>query len=247
MFDQNGTSPDLHVLFEDEWLIAVEKPADMFVHRSAADRSETVFLLQIVRDYLGEFVYPVHRLDRATSGIVIFAKSSAVAALLSQMFANREVSKTYRALVRGHCEPHGVIATPLISARGRNKPKGHPFREPQEANTEFECLQRYDIPMVSDRYPTTRCSLVNAKPTTGRYHQIRRHFNYISHPVIGDSSHGDTRQNRFYKKQFACDRLMLAAVAIELEHPIRQQRVRISCPPESAFAAVLQNLAVWRC
>jgi tRNA pseudouridine65 synthase len=241
------TEAYLQILYEDDALIAINKPTGMFVHRSAADRSETSFVLQLVRDKVGAFVYPVHRLDRATSGIVLLAKTTEVAAILSQMFANRLIAKTYRALVRGHCDESGVVDIPLISARGRDKPEGHPFRAAQEAVTEFNMLTRYEIPMVSDRYPTTRCALLEVRPVTGRYHQIRRHFNYISHPVIGDTSHGDTRQNRFFSSQFGCDRLMLAAISVKFPHPLNQADVHIECRTGDVFEAVLHNLERWRC
>ena len=196
---------------------------------------------------VGGFVFPVHRLDRATSGIVLMAKTSEVAAVLSQMFANRLVAKTYQALVRGHCDERFTIQTPLISARGRDKPEGHPFRTPQEAVTTFERQRCYEMPIMSDRYPTTRCCLISAMPTTGRYHQIRRHLNYVSHPVIGDSSHGDTRQNRFFAQHVDCSRLMLAAVDVQMEHPMNQQPLRIHCPVESSFTDVLLRLEQWQC
>jgi len=163
------------------------------------------------------------------------------------MFAERVISKNYWALVRGHCEQSGVVNIPLISARGREKPEGHPFREAQEAITEYRVLQRHDVPFVSDRYPTTRCALVEVRPLTGRYHQIRRHFNYVSHPVIGDTSHGDTRQNRFFLSQFGCDRLMLAAVDVKFPHPVTEQPLHIHCPVGSSFDGVLQKLEVWNC
>lgn len=242
-----SSATELQVLYVDDALIAVNKPTGMFVHRSAADRTETSFVLQLVRDKVGAFVYPVHRLDRATSGVVLLAKSSEVAAVLSQMFAERLVTKTYRALVRGHCEQTGVVDIPLISARGREKPEGHPFREAQDAVTEYRTLRQYDVPLVSDRYPTTRCSLLEVRPLTGRYHQIRRHFNYVSHPVIGDTSHGDTRQNRFFLAQFGCDRLMLAAVTVKFAHPVTGHPLHIHCPAGPAFDSVLQQLEPWSC
>lgn len=249
MTTKSTTSPnlDLQVLYEDAALIAVNKPTGMFVHRSAADRTETAFVLQLVRDKVGAFVYPVHRLDRATSGIILLAKTSEVAAVLSQMFANRLIAKTYCALVRGHCEESGSVNTPLISARGRDKPAGHPFREAQEATTEYSTLQKYDVPLVSDRYPTTRCALVEVRPLTGRHHQIRRHFNYISHPVIGDTSHGDTRQNRFFLSNFGCERLMLAATRVVFSHPLTNHTLQIDCPPGPSFDGVLQKLQPWLC
>ncbi|MEZ6127283.1 MAG: pseudouridine synthase [Planctomycetaceae bacterium] len=243
----NNTHRNLRVLYEDDELIAISKPAGMFVHRSEADRSADEFVLQRIRDQVGAFVFPVHRLDRATSGVLLLAKSRLAAAALGQLFADRAVSKTYHALVRGHCLNSGEIKTPLISARGRDKPVGHPFRDPQSAVTRFRTLFRYDIPLVSDRYPTTRCCMVEVQPVTGRYHQIRRHFNSIAHPIIGDSAHGDTRQNRFFAKTADCHRLMLAAVRIQLPHPASQRPLDIECPPEESFTTVLRRLESWRC
>ncbi|APZ93498.1 pseudouridine synthase [Fuerstiella marisgermanici] len=232
----------LPVLFEDECLIAVDKPAGMFVHRSEADRNDTDVVVQRVREHTGHFVYPAHRLDRATSGIVLLAKSPDTAALVGALFAERRVRKVYRALIRGHCETSGRIDTALIAARGRDKPPGHPYREPQDAITEFQRLQTFEIPFCSDRYPTTRCSLVDVQPLTGRYHQIRRHFNYESHPVIGDTSHGDNRQNQFYRSRFGLNRLMLAAVRLEFEHPMTQRSVVVECEPAAEFQVLMEQL-----
>lgn len=236
----------LPVLYEDDHLIAVHKPSGLFVHRSEADRSVTDFVLQRVRNQVKAFVFPVHRLDRATSGLLLLAKDRQTAAELGQLFEDREVSKIYQALVRGHCEDAGEICDPLVSPRGRGKPEGHPFREPQHALTKFETVQRYELPFPSGRYPTSRCCLLNLQPVTGRWHQIRRHLNYFSHPIIGDTAHGDTRQNHFFADTFQVQRIMLAAIQLTLPHPHTGEKLRIDCPPETSFQQALQQIQTWQ-
>lgn len=230
------------VLFEDDQLIAVAKPSGMFVHRSDADRSATEFVLQKVRDQLNHFVYPVHRLDRPTSGVLLFAKNPEAAALLAAMFAERRIHKTYQALVRGYTEDHGCVNRPLVSSKGLGKPSGHPSTQPQDAETEYSSRERFEIPFAFGQHPTTRCSLIEARPKTGRYHQIRRHMAGISHPIIGDAEHGDTRLNRQFQQHLQVTRLMLAAVRVEFTHPVTQQPVDVHCPPCESFSVVISGL-----
>lgn len=242
----NEIDPDkqrvtIPILYEDDLLIAVAKPSGMFVHRSLADRSATEFVVQHVRDQIGHFVYPVHRLDRPTSGVLLLAKNPEAAALYGYMFAERQIRKTYLALVRGHTEDSGTIDRPLISDKGRGKPATHPNAVPQEAETAYRTLERFEAPFPSGKHPTSRCSLVEAQPKTGRYHQIRRHLAGISHPIIGDAEHGDTKLNRQYQQYASVTRLMLAAVRVEFVHPVTGKMVVIECPLEESFAAVVNS------
>ena len=243
----NEIDPDkqrmpIPVLYEDDLLIAVAKPSGMFVHRSLADRSATEFVVQNVRDQIGSFVYPVHRLDRPTSGVLLLAKNPDAAALYGNMFAERRIRKTYLALVRGHSEDSGTIDRPLISDKGRGKSEGHPSAVPQEAATEYRTLQRFEAPFPSGKHLTSRCSLVEVQPKTGRYHQIRRHMFGISHPVIGDAEHGDTKLNRQYQQYVGVTRLMLAAVRVEFIHPVTDEPLKIECPLEGSFSGVVNQL-----
>lgn len=233
---------DIPILYEDEQLVAVAKPSGMFVHRSLADRTATEFVVQNVRDQLGSFVYPVHRLDRPTSGVLLLAKNPEAAALYGSMFAERQIQKTYQALVRGHTEDSGTIKHPMVSDKGRRKAEGHPLAVPQEAETEYRTLERFEAPFASGQHPTSRCSLIEAHPKTGRYHQIRRHMFRISHPIIGDSEHGDTKLNRQYQQHAGVTRLMLAAVRVEFDHPVAGKQMSIDCPPDGSFAGVLQRI-----
>jgi tRNA pseudouridine65 synthase len=236
------TARPIPVLYEDDQLVAVAKPSGMFVHRSAADRSATEFVVQTVRDQLNCFVYPVHRLDRPTSGVLLLAKSSEAAALYSAMFAERRVQKSYLALVRGHTPDNGKIDRPLVSDKGRGRPATDPHAVPQEAETHYRTLEKFEAGFSTGRHKTTRCSLVEASPRTGRYHQIRRHLNGISHPVIGDADHGDTKCNRAFQEYAGVTRLMLAAIRIQFEHPIRKEQIVIDCSPEHSFMSVIELL-----
>ncbi len=229
------------ILYEDDLLVAVAKPSGMFVHRSLADRSATEFVVQNVRDQLGRFVYPVHRLDRPTSGVLLLAKNPEAAALYGKMFAERQIQKTYLALVRGHSQDEGRIDRSLTSDKGRGKPEGHPNAVPQDAETEYRTLERFESPFASGKHATSRCSLVEARPKTGRYHQIRRHLAGISHPIIGDAEHGDTKLNRQYQQHAGVTRLMLAAVRVEFIHPVTAEWLTIECPLEESFAAVVNG------
>lgn len=240
----NEFDPDkqrIPILFEDDLLVAVAKPSGMFVHRSLADRSATEFVVQHVRDQIGHFVYPVHRRDRPTSGVLLLAKNPEAAALYGTMFAERQIRKTYLALVRGHTLDSGTINRPLISEKGRGKPATHPSAVPREAETVYRTLERFEAPFPSGKHPTSRCSLVEAQPKTGRYHQIRRHLAGISHPVIGDAEHGDSRLNRQYQRHVGVTRLMLAAVRVEFIHPVTEERLTLECPLEESFAAVVNG------
>lgn len=240
--DPDNQRMPIPILYEDDLLVAVAKPSGMFVHRSLADRSATEFVVQHVRDQIGHFVYPVHRLDRPTSGVLLLARNPEAAALLGNMFAERQIRKTYLALVRGHTEDSGAIDRPLISDKGRGKPEGHPSAVPQAAETLFRTLERFDAPFPSGQHSTSRCSLVEAQPRTGRYHQIRRHLAGISHPIIGDAEHGDTKLNRQYQQHAGVTRLMLAAVRMEFVHPVTEESLTIECPLEGSFSGVVNQL-----
>jgi tRNA pseudouridine65 synthase len=209
----------------------------MFVHRTEMDRRVRVVVMQTVRDQLKRPVYLVHRLDRPTSGIVLLALSSEAAAAVSKLFRDRQVTKSYLAFVRGHTAETGRVDRPLTSPEVVRT-------APLEAVTEYRTEQQFEIPLQSDRFPTTRCSLVRAIPKTGRFHQIRRHLNGINHPVIGDTSHGDSRQNRFFRENFGTTRLMLHAAELGFRHPMTGEMVEVSCPIPPDMAEPLRQIAI---
>jgi tRNA pseudouridine65 synthase len=216
----------LPILFADADLVAIHKPPGMLVHRSRISR-DTVFVLQTLRDQLGQRVYPVHRLDRATSGVLLFGLSPQAAQQVVRQFEERTVDKAYRALARGWVDEQGVIDHPVADEEGNNVP--------QEAITAYRCLQRGELPFAVDRYPTSRYSLVSVLPRTGRRQQIRRHFKHISHHLVGDTTHGNGRHNRLFREQFGIHRLMLTAQRLCFDHPRSGQRVCVEAREEAEW------------
>lgn len=225
----------LKILFEDEHLIAINKPSGLLVHRTAIAAHETVFALQLLRDQIGQHVHPVHRLDRPTSGILLFAKSEAILPSLKLLFSERSIDKKYLTIVRGIPEIQvGSIDHPLKSERSGRL---------QEARTSFRVLATSEMPFNSTgRYPTSRYSLLEVEPETGRTHQIRRHMAHIRHYILGDKKHGDNKQNIFLEKQFGVKNLMLHAQYLSFIHPKTSEKVELSCTPPPHFLKLLQEL-----
>lgn len=237
---------DLTILYRDEHFVAVHKPSGLLVHRSDIDRHATQFALQMARNQLGQRVYPVHRLDKPTSGILLFALHSEAARKIMPLFQTHAVNKTYTAVVRGYTEASGVIDHPLredldkIADRKVNKAK-----PAQAAITQYQCLQTVELPYPVGRYASSRYALLSITPRTGRKHQIRRHLKHIFHPIIGDTTHGDGRHNAFFRQQYGCDRLLLAATELSFVHPYLGTSIAIEAPLEGIFATIVQQLG-WR-
>jgi tRNA pseudouridine65 synthase len=219
------------VLYQDEYCIAVNKPHGLLVHRTSMS-SDKDFLLQRVRDQSGKKVYPVHRLDRPTSGVVLFAFSKEIVAEFFKLFRARAAKKTYLALVRGWTDDSGVIDSPLRTAGGGE----------QDALTLYKTLARTEVDIPVGPYEKSRYSLVEIDLKTGRTHQIRRHFAHLRHPLIGDTSYGDGRHNQMFRDKFNSHRLMLAAVKLELLHPYKHDELKITAPLEPGFRTVLNKL-----
>ncbi|MFZ5526246.1 MAG: pseudouridine synthase [Pseudomonadota bacterium] len=216
---------ELTLLWRDERLVAVHKPAGWLVHRTGLDAHETRFVVQTLRDQLGQRVYPVHRLDKGTSGVLLMALDSEAARLMAQAFEAREVDKRYVAFVRGWLPDAVQVDHPL-------KPDDAPADAlPQEAVTALRCLERVELAeAVEPRHPTTRVSLVEARPATGRRHQIRRHLKHLSHPIIGDATHGKGPHNRWWAQRLGLQRLWLHAVELAFTHPFSGAGLRIESP-----------------
>jgi tRNA pseudouridine65 synthase len=233
-------SDDVAILFRDDHFVAVNKPAGLLLHRSPIDRHETRFALQIVRDMIGRRVYPVHRLDKATSGVLLFALTSQDARSVSEMFRSRDVAKTYVAVVRGYVAAEGTVDHALRERPDRLADRGMALdREAQPAVTRYRCLATVEWPARVSRYATSRYSLVELCPVTGRRHQLRRHMNHIAHPVIGDGRYGDLRHNRFFRSAFGCHRMLLAATAMSFRHPCTHEAIHIRAPLDSEFERLL--------
>lgn len=234
-------SRDLELLYADEWLVAIYKPAGLLVHRSEIDRHESVFALQKLRDQLQQSVYTVHRLDKPTSGVLLFALSPEVARDLSTSFSEQTVHKEYEALVRGFVVGEGSIDYAYAQRFDALDPSTHEARV-QAAVTRYECLEQYELNVQAGRYPTSRYSRVRLKPQTGRKHQIRRHMKHIFHPLVGDTTYGDGQQNKFFRKRYACQRLMLCATGLEFRHPRDGKVVRVSAMPDVTYTSVIERL-----
>lgn len=214
----------LEIIYQDEYLVAVNKPAGMLVHRSWLDKHETQFVMQTLRDQIGQHVFPLHRLDRPTSGVLVFALSSEIASNVMPMFANHEMVKTYHAIVRGWIEEGDVLDYPLKEELDKIADKfAKQDKEAQSAVTEYQPLAKVEVPVSTGKFPTTRYCLVEMKPKTGRKHQLRRHMAHLRHPIVGDTTHGDGKHNRLYREEYDCHRLMLHASELRFVHPYTMQ------------------------
>jgi len=233
----------LEILFQDEYLVAINKPSGLLVHRSPIDQYETRFALQMTRDQIGRHVFPVHRLDKPTSGVLLFALSSEVASALTKQFTATTIHKTYLAVVRGYTNNSGVIDSDLQEELDKMTDKLADKDKPaQSAITHYERLATTELPYPVGRYDTARYSLVSLQPKTGRKHQLRRHMKRIYHPIVGDTTHGDGKQNKFLREQFGLDRLMLHAISMGFLHPVTGKELLINASAPKDFLLILEEL-----
>ena len=286
--DIEPEKPVLNILYQDEYMVAVDKPAGLFVHRSYMDKGEIYFALQLVRDQVGQYVYPVHRLDRPTSGVLLFALTKEVATKLSEAFANKSsqaqftsdteitgkvqdntrtskgvqqehaegltidknidgsdlaMVKTYYALARGHLAiPADLIDHPLKEKLDKLGDKNVSRDKPaQSAQSYYQVKQQASLPIKVGKFDSVRYSLIRVRPITGRRHQIRRHLAHLRHPIIGDINYGDNKQNPFFIEYFGFKRLMLIAKSLEFNHPVSNERIKISAPFDEQWQQVFDT------
>jgi len=226
----------IEIVYEDAELLAVNKPAGLLVHRSAIAADETDFLLERLAQQVGGTLYLAHRLDRATSGIVLLAKSRDIAGELGRQFMARAVAKRYLAVVRGWPEVEGVIDYALPDVRERSPRKA--------ALTRWRTLATTTVPIALGRYPEQRYALIEALPETGRYRQIRKHFHHVSHHIVGDTSHGRGDHNRLWRMHFQMHRLLLHAWRLELAHPLSGAPLALQASLDATWQRVL-DLMNW--
>ncbi len=221
----------LEIVYQDDFLVAINKPHGLLVHRSpiAADASE--FAIQLLRDQLGRKVYPTHRLDRKTSGVLLFALDESTNRTMQQLFMNQGVSKTYKALVRGFIPENGTIDYALTTDDGKT----------QDAVTHYERLETFELPIAFGKHATSRYSLVKLDPETGRMHQLRKHLAHIFYPIIGDRPHGCNKQNKFFLEQWQMNKMLLHAEEITFQHPVMNEAILIRANYSKDFAFILQN------
>lgn len=228
----------LEILYQDDALIAVNKPANLAVHRSKMVGNAEEFLIDQLREQVGDSVYLAHRLDRATSGVLLIARSREVAAALGEQFMGRSVRKQYLVVVRGWPDPlEDVIDYPLPGSR-ETGPR-------REARTQYQRLATIEVPIELGRYPQQRYALVLAEPESGRFRQIRKHLAHIHHPVIGDCQHGRGDHNRLYKQHFGCHRMLLHAWRLRFAHPLRGASMQIEAPLDREYTTLLERFG-WR-
>ncbi len=222
----------LEILYQDTYLIAINKPHGLLVHQSPIARDAEEFALQLLRDQLNQTVYPSHRLDRKTSGVLLFALDKESDRMMQQMFQNRQVEKKYLAIVRGFAPSEMTIDYAL---KNENEIL-------QDAVTHFKTLEQYQIDVPFGKHATSRYSLVEAMPETGRMHQLRKHFAHILHPIIGDRPHGCNKQNKFWLEKFQMNTMLLHASELSFIHPYTKEEIMIKADLSDEFKRVLEIL-----
>lgn len=223
----------LPVVYQSGDLVAINKPHGLLVHRSPVASDASEFAVQRLRDQLGQRVYPVHRLDRKTGGVLLFALTEAMNSVMQQQFADGQVTKTYVAIVRGYTDDEQEIDYPL--RRDDNEVV-------QAAFTRLKTLRRAEVPLPLGKHATSRYSLVELTPTTGRMHQLRKHTAHILHPIIGDRPHGCNKQNKLFTDHFGMNTMLLHAHRLEFRHPVTAEMVSITAPWQDEFGRMLTAL-----
>lgn len=234
----SGYKNNLEIIAQDELLIAINKPAGLLVHRSAIDFHEQHNAQEILQQQINHDVFPVHRLDKPTSGVLLFALNKVIAADLAVKFQNREVYKEYIAVVRGHVDDAGVIDNPVRDKDAPQKPR-------KDAVSGYQALARITLPLSVDQYSEARYSIVKLLPESGRRHQLRQHMKHISHPIIGDTSYGKSVHNRFFKQHFDCKRLLLHARCLRFIHPASDEALTMTAEPDKKFSSITE-LPEWQ-
>jgi tRNA pseudouridine65 synthase len=224
----------LEIIFQDEHLVAINKPHGLLVHQSPIARDAEEFALQLLRDQIGQNVWPAHRLDRKTGGLLLFALNKEVNALLQGLFRENKIKKRYLAIVRGFTPDEMEIDYPLRKENGTM----------QDAFTKFKTLNKAEIPVAFGNHLSSRYSLIEAAPETGRMHQLRKHFAHIHHPIIGDRPHGCNKQNKLFKETWEMDTMLLHASELEFEHPVTYQQLHFKASFQSEFLRMKEMLSL---
>jgi tRNA pseudouridine65 synthase len=224
----------LEILYQDDHLIAINKPHGLLVHRSSIAADAEEFALQLLRDQVGKKVNPVHRIDRKTGGVLLFAFDKPAEIAMQHAFMENRVKKKYLAIVRGFTPDAEEIDYPLRKENGTL----------QEAFTRYVTLKRAELDVPLGQHATSRYSLVEAAPETGRMHQLRKHFSHIFHPIIGDRTHGCNKQNKLFKQKWDLDSMMLHASWLCFKHPVTDEEINISAPLQPEFTRMV-NVMGW--
>jgi len=224
----------LQIIYEDDYIIAINKPAGLLVHRTKLARDAKEFALQLLRDQVGYQVTPIHRLDRKTSGVLLFAKQQDFVHPFQMALQDESTLKRYVAIVRGFFPKEITVDYPLVNEAGKK----------QEATTGFKLLDKSEIPLAFGKFESSRYSLIEAFPKTGRMHQIRKHLNHLRHPIIGDRPHGCNKQNRLFLKEFNLSKMLLHAESIEIKHPFKETVLEIEAVIPEHFNSIILELGL---
>lgn len=224
----------LEIIYQNEYLVAINKPNGLAVHRSKLVGNAEVFALQLLRDQLQQKVHTIHRLDRKTSGVLLFGLSNEVSGRVQKQFEERTVSKKYYAIVRGYTKDEETIDYDLVNDNGKY----------QEAITTYRTLSRCELPIAFGKHSTSRYSLIQITPLTGRTHQIRRHLNHLRHPIIGDRPHGCNKQNKLFKEKWGLTNMMLHAENLRIKHPISNKEIEITARFPTEFSRMISTLGL---
>lgn len=222
----------LEIVYQDEHFVAINKPAGLLVHRTSIAKDATEFALQILRDQIGQPVFPAHRLDRKTSGVLLFSLNKEVDKQMKNLFSERKTKKVYHAVVRGFSPEKSEIDYALKNDKGKE----------QNAVTQWQTLENFEIYVPFGKHPTSRYSYVELQPQTGRFHQLRKHAAHIRHPIIGDRPHGCNKQNRLWKEKWNMTRMLLHASFLSFEHPVKKEEIKIEANKDEVFEGVLSFL-----
>ena len=231
----------LEILYKDDYLVVINKPSGLLVHKSMIDSSEIYFAMKMLRDQIGQWVYPIHRLDKPTSGVLLFTLDSESARVMSEQFKAHMMTKKYIAIVRGWVDEEGFIDYALSVKNDKIADKDAKKKEAQEAKTAYKRLDKVELPHAIGRYEKTRYSLVELEPKTGRKHQLRRHMKHISHHILGDTKYGRGEHNKLIREHYNSHRLMLHAMSLEITHPYTKQRLLFEAPLDKTFREVFKS------
>lgn len=210
----------INIIYEDEYMIVVNKPNNFLIHQSHYARNiNEPTLLEFLHEQLGYQIYPAHRLDRKTSGIILLAKEKEFVKEFQALFTTNDIIKTYYAIVRGFSKTSGTIDSPV-----KNDDTG----VYKDAVTNYKTINNIALDIPVRPYDGSRYSLMKLTPSTGRMHQLRKHLNKISHPIVGDYKYGDRFHNRMFETEFNCKYLFLHAYSISFIHPITNQQMNLT-------------------
>ena len=233
---------ELEILYRDEYLVAINKPSGLLVHKSMIDRHEIYFAMKMLRDQIDQWVYPIHRLDKPTSGVLLFALDKHTAKLMSEQFLSHDIQKTYIAVVRGYTEEKGLINHALsVKLDKIADKKSSAEKEAQEAVTEYERLATVEVPHAVGRYENSRYSLVKLQPKSGRKHQLRRHMKHLSHHILGDTKYGRGEHNKMIRREYECHRMLLHATSLQIKHPYTDEMLTISAKLDETFNSIFES------